>query len=51
MAQLNSNGAETPESDGGYDSELFDDRDKAAEFKCPICTCIAKVHLHYIFSL
>eukprot|EP01084_Bolivina_argentea_P303135 523300_1 len=30
------------ESDDGYDSDLFENPEKAAEFKCPICTCIAK---------
>ena len=30
------------ESDDGYDSDLFENPEKASEFKCPICTCIAK---------
>ena len=34
---------EEEESDDGYDSDLFENPEKAAEFKCPICTCICKV--------
>lgn len=38
----NNNVEDMEESDDGYDSDLFLNAEKAAEFKCAICTCICK---------